>query len=434
MIRPSPPAAGQDPEQPDEPDRLPAEPPGPPGPPGPERRRPPRAVRRRRWRRTVAWAIVGLLAATVAFYAGGGWYFADRLYAQGLSAAAKRAATPTYDIPVRSIGGGTATFVEPNGRPEVGKPGVWGVRWPGGYGIAGPITARAGSAVTRDFRLVTGTPPAAGSTVGFDDSVYPVNPKVGAGLDFRNVSYPGPLGRYPAWLVPGTASTWVITVHGNSLSRLDTIKVVPTLHSMGLPVLMASYRNDPGAPSAPDGQLGYGRTEWPDLQAAVRYALDNGARRVVLLGYSMGGAVVVSFLLHSALASEVSAAVLDAPVLDFSAAVDLGASQQRLPVLGLPLPASLTWVAKELAAIRYGVGWSRLDYLHRAGQLKTPILLFQGGADRTVPPSGSDALARARPDLVTYVRVPGADHLEEWNLNPIRYDATLRAFLTAHGG
>lgn len=400
----------------------------------PPEQRSTRPPQRRRWRRALWWAIAALLVATVAFYAGGGWFFSNRLYAQGLSGAAKRAAVPTYDIPVRSIAGGTATFVEPAGRPEVGKPGVWGVRWPGGYGIAGPITARAGPVVTRDFRVVTGTVPAAGSSVGFDDSVYPVNPKVGAGLDFRNVSYPGPLGRYPAWLVPGTASTWVITVHGNSLSRLDTIKVVPTLHSMGLPVLMASYRNDPGAPSAPDGQLGYGRTEWPDLQAAVRYALDNGAHRVVLLGYSMGGAIVVSFLLHSALASAVSAAVLDAPVLDFSAAVDLGASQQRLPVVGLPLPGSLTWVAKELAAIRYGVDWSRLDYLRRAGQLKTPILLFQGGADRTVPPSGSDALAQARPDLVTYVRVPGADHLEEWNLNPTRYDATLRAFLTAHDG
>ena len=47
--------------------------------------------RRRRWP-IVAVALVVVLAAV--FYLGGGWYFSGRLYQQGLSGAAKRAAGP----------------------------------------------------------------------------------------------------------------------------------------------------------------------------------------------------------------------------------------------------------------------------------------------------------------------------------------------------
>jgi uncharacterized protein len=52
--------------------------------------------------------------------------------------------------------------------------------------------------------------------------------------------------------------------------------------------------------------LRYGLTEWRDLAAAAQYALARGARRLLLVGYSMGGAIVVSFLEHSPLAARVA--------------------------------------------------------------------------------------------------------------------------------
>jgi hypothetical protein len=135
---------------------------------------------------------------------------------------------------------------------------------------------------------------------------------------------------------------------------------------------------------------------------------------VLLVGYSMGGAVVVSFLERSVLAARVAGVVLDAPMLDFGRSVDLGASRQRLPLVGLPLPQSLTDVATWIAGWRYGVDWGSLDYLHRAGKLQAPILLFHGSADTRVPVATSDQLARLGHD-VTYVRVAGADHLDSWS-------------------
>jgi alpha-beta hydrolase superfamily lysophospholipase len=381
--------------------------------------------RRRRWP-IVALALVVVLAAV--FYLGGGWYFSGRLYQQALSGAAKRAARPAYNLSVVAVTPATVTLRVPTGPGQLLSPGVWGLQWPTGYGQVSRIVARGQGTVTRAFRLVTGAPLAAGAGVALDNKAFPRDPRVGLGIAFRDVAYRGPLGSYPAWLISGSTDTWAILVHGNALDRLDTIKVVPALHRLGLPVLMISHRNDAGAPQDPSGMLRYGLTEWQDLAAAVQYALLHGARRVLLVGYSMGGATVASFLERSPLAARVAGAILDSPMTDFSRAVDHGAARQTLPLVGLPLPQSLTDVAKWIAGWRYGVDWGSLDYLDGAAKLQAPILLFQGTADKRVPAATSDELARRARD-VTYVRVAGADHLDSWNLDPARYDRAVQAFV-----
>ena len=384
-----------------------------------------RRRRRRRWP-IVALAVVVVLAGV--FYLGGGWYFSGRLYQQGLSGAAKRAARPTYDLSVTAVTSGTVTLRVPTDPDQLLTPGVWGLQWPTGYGQVTRIVARGQATVTRAFHQLTGAPLVAGARVALDNKAFPQNPHVGLGIGFHDVTYRGPLGSYPAWLIPGSGDTWAVVVHGNAMDRLDTIKVVPALHRLGLPVLMISYRNDAGAPPDPSGMLRYGLTEWRDLAAAVQYALARGARRLLLVGYSMGGAIVVSFLEHSPLATRVAGVILDSPMTDFSRAVDHGASRQRLPLVGLPLPQSLTDVAKWIAGWRYGVDWRSLDYLRGVTKLQAPILLFQGTADRTVPATTSDELARLARG-VTYVRVAGADHLDSWNLEPARYDRAVQAFV-----
>jgi alpha-beta hydrolase superfamily lysophospholipase len=386
------------------------------------------ANQRRRWRRWPIAAVASVTVLTAVFYLGGGWYFSDYLYQHALSGAAKRAAKPTYNLTVAAVAPATVTLRIPTDPGQLLTPGVWGIQWPTGYGQITRIMARGDGTVTRGFRQMTGAPLVAGTRVALDNKAFPNNPRVGLGIPVHDVAYPGPLGSYPAWFVPGSLDTWAILVHGNSMDRLDTVKIVPTLHRLGLPVLMISYRNDAGAPNDPSGMLRYGLTEWRDLAAAVQYALAHGARSVVLVGYSMGGGIAASFLERSPLAAQVSGVILDSPMMDFSRAVDLGASKQRLPLVGLPLPQSLTDVAKWMAGWRYGVDWSSLDYLKAAARIHAPMLLFQGTADQTVPAATSDELARVARG-VTYVRVRGADHLDSWNLDPARYDQAVQAFV-----
>lgn len=376
------------------------------------------------------WLILIVAMAALLFYGLGGWYFSGQLDKLALSGAARRSLTPTYSIPIAAVTPESITLNISSSTPkEANQSGTWGLEWPSGYGQISTIVQQSPNAVERVFHLVTGSLPAVGQKAAIDVDAYPDNPITALGVKYTNVYYNGPLGKYPAWFIPGAKSTWAITVHGNGMTRLDGMKILPVLHQMGLPVLMITYRNDPGAPESKSDTLRYGLTEWQDLQASVNYALSHGAHHVVLLGYSMGGAVVINFMYKSPLAKDVSAVVLDAPLLNFSTTVNFGASQMDLPLVGLPLPQSLTDVAKWMATVRYGVEWGQLNYLSKDKQLKTPILLFQGLGDKTVPPSTSNALARDRPHLVTYITTNGAGHLESWNFHPFRYDTEVGNFL-----
>jgi hypothetical protein len=104
--------------------------------------------RRRRWP-IVALAMLLVLAAV--FYLGGGWYFSGRLYQQALSGAAKRAAKPTYHLNVVAVAPGTVTLGVPADPDQLLTPGVWGLRWPTGYGQVSTIMARGQGTVTRAF-------------------------------------------------------------------------------------------------------------------------------------------------------------------------------------------------------------------------------------------------------------------------------------------
>jgi acetyl esterase/lipase len=189
------------------------------------------------------------------------------------------------------------------------------------------------------------------------------------------------------------------------------LRILPLLGELGLPSLVITYRNDPEFGDIEDGRYAYGQTEWQDVAAALDYARQAGAERFVLLGNSMGGAIVLALLLQPDYARFVDAAVLDAPVTDLRSTVRFRARQRELPDL-------FTSAALRFATWRNGIDWEAMDYLARAGDLQTPLLLFHGDADRTVPVSTSDRLAAERPDLVTYRRLPGVEHAQAWNADP----------------
>ena len=196
--------------------------------------------------------------------------------------------------------------------------------------------------------------------------------------------------------MPGqdVSDTWVIVVHGNSLSAADGLRMVPILTGAGYPTLVATYRNDPGAPADPSGKLRYGLTEWEDLEAMVRYALDEGSDGVVLDGYSMGGAVIMAFLQRSELADQVRAVILDAPMLDFSETVDDNASREEIAP-GVPLPSSLTDVAKWIAAKRFDVDWDGAELPGRYRCVRATCRSWCSTGRRT-PPCRSPPAASSR--------------------------------------
>jgi hypothetical protein len=378
--------------------------------------------RRRRWPWIVAGVVVALI---VVFHAAGGWYFAGLLRSDGFDPAGPQAYVDATAGPVTDD---AITLIPVDDATEPGREGLYGLKWVDGYGQIGEISAVDDAGIVRSFELLEGAAPSPGTEMDVMGWSWPADPARAHGYVYETVQYDSELGPMDAWLVPGTESTWAIYVHGKGVDLREGLRILPTLHEAGMPVMLINYRNDAGQPEDPSGIYHYGQTEWRDLEGAVEFATDAGAERVVLVGASTGGAVISSFLLESDLAKSVDAVVLDSPNLDFGQVVDVEASERSLPGIGLPVPATLTWTAKTIAAVQLGISWDDLDYVSRADEFEVPILVIHGTNDGTVPIETSRRLAEARPDLVTLVETD-AGHVLSWNVGPAAYADAIENFL-----
>jgi len=256
------------------------------------------------------------------------------------------------------------------------------------------------------------------------------------GLPYENVTVTTPLGPAPAWLVPAAdeeSERWVILVHGRAVRRAETLRAVAPFRAAGYHSLLVSYRNDGEAPHSPDYRYALGEREWIDVDAAMAYAIARGAREIVLMGWSMGGATVLQALTRSPRAALVTGVVLDSPVVDWIATLDFQARMRRLPGV-------VRWGVYTLIRSRWGrvvtglaepLDLARLDFVTRAAELDRPILLLHSVDDGFVPATASIALAAARPDIVTFEEFPVARHTKLWNYDRTRWEDAIVNWLAA---
>jgi alpha-beta hydrolase superfamily lysophospholipase len=252
-------------------------------------------------------------------------------------------------------------------------------------------------------------------------------------VEYEDIEIDTELGAAPAWLVPsrGRSSRWMIGVHGRAVRRQETLRSVPVFREAGYTSLLVSYRNDGDAPRSPDHRYALGDSEWRDIEAAMRYAIEHGAKHIVLMGWSMGGATVLQALTRSPLAEHVSGVVLDSPVVDWVTALEYQGVANRLPKpiqWGVIRLLTKPW-AGLITGQREPIDLERLDIVRRADELHTPILLLHSDDDGYVPSTASRALAVARPDIVTFEPFEIARHTKLWNYDEPRWNAVIARFL-----
>ena len=369
-------------------------------------------------RRRLALGLGGLVVSLIGVIFGIGWYYSGLIDSGGLKV---KHDPEEYAVEVTNLDDGLITLLLPRGKDPRDDPTTVGIEWPDGYGRVGKIVEVNGAEVMRIYERIEGSI-SVGDMVRFDKFAFPGDPESAHGFSFEEIVFASPVGELPAWYLVGSDNTWAIFVHGKGSSQGEALRMLPVMGDARLPSLVITYRNDDGVPEDPSGRYQYGRTEWVDLEAAAKYALDNGADDLLLVGYSMGGGIVASFLSRSPLADRVVGVILDSPMLDFEATVDLAAGRRNLPGI-------LTTLAKRITGFRFDVNWGELDYLKRSEDILAPVLLFHGDADETVPVSVSITLAERLPDLVTYVPFSGAPHVGSWNMDPERYETAVREFV-----
>lgn len=255
-------------------------------------------------------------------------------------------------------------------------------------------------------------------------------------LPFTSELIGSAVGPCPAWLFPaGDGQVWVIQVHGRGTTRAECLRAVPVFHSLGITSLVVSYRNDGEAPRSRAGTYALGATEWRDVDAAVGFARRRGARRIVLMGWSMGGAIALQLELNSAHRDVLAGLILESPVVDWRVVLGYQAKLLRLPaaVTGLAIGALQTEWATPMTGAGGAIPFDRLDAVSRAAELQHPILILHSDDDGFVPSDASHDLVVARPDLVEMQVFEVARHTKLWNYDQERWSDSIRGWLERQG-
>ena len=257
---------------------------------------------------------------------------------------------------------------------------------------------------------------------------YRGDPQEAFGLPFETITIDGELGPAETWYVPGTRSDGdlvAVYVHGVAGAREDGYRHLGLLHGAGISTALISYRNDEAAPASPDGHYAFGITEWRDLESVVVAMRERGYQRVLLVGESMGGAIVGQFLRRSAQAEHVAGIALDAPALDFRATLAFIGGRA-----GALFPHLVTEVAMAMFRLEGPVDLSQADVRAEIVDFDGPLFIAHGTGDTVVPVSITDGIVTRRRGM-TFLLRSGGDHLLSYIEDPERYARVFDGFLGA---
>ncbi|MDR2998432.1 MAG: lysophospholipase [Microbacterium sp.] len=348
-------------------------------------------------------------------------------------ATARRVVTPTarsMDTEILAVDTGAQT-IELRRTPDTELPGRYGLFTTGTYGYVklGAVLSADQRKVRRKLLTQIDIGAKVDRAAAFSGWYYSTPAELH--LPYETVLIGSPAGPCPAWLFPAApnaaasgppaSKTWVIQVHGRGTTRAECLRAVPVFHSLGMPTLVVSYRNDGEAPRSRGGSYALGASEWRDVDAAIGHALRHGAERILLMGWSMGGAIALQASVNSAHREAIVGMVLDSPVVDWRTVLRFQAREAGLvePLPALAMEALSTPWSARLGGAEQAIPFDSLDMVARASELSVPILILHSDDDGFVPSDASHALAAERPDLVTMPTFTVARHTKLWN-----YDQT----------
>lgn len=377
----------------------------------------------------VALALAGAMAAVLASASGLGLMIARRLTAPP---SARR-----FDLTIRGVerdGDRQAIVLDRTDQTE--SSGVFTLLFPDGswLQLSTEVLDRGPGRVAR---IVTGTAP--GFTPSADErgswsGIYFMTP-ADADLSAHDVGISTPSGIAPAWLIDGNdepSMTWAIHIHGLGSPRAGTLRGVQVATEQGYTSLVVTYRNDSEGPRSGGGRSTLGATEVDDVDTSIQYAIDHGARQIVLFGWSMGAQVALQLAARPQYRQLIAALVLESPVLDWIATIKANCARAGLPasagILALPWLTS-PFLARAIG-LRGRIPLSDLDWIARLRELAVPTLILQGEDDDSAPAAVSRKLAALRPDLVQ-LELFDAEHTMTWNSDQERWRSTVAAWLTA---
>ena len=243
-------------------------------------------------------------------------------------------------------------------------------------------------------------------------------------------TYPAPegvleakVGKTPVWATPGLldgrpSRVAFVLAHGYGGTRATWNGLLKDLQKAGIDAVVPAM---PGQDANPDPTVGFGRKEARTILECAAWAREKGAKRVVGLGISLGGAAMW-------LASEEEPETLDGVVSDASFA-QFDEAMNRLFSYRLPFPGGATlltpvvWFARGMS----GIDPTKIRPIDAAAKWRgKPALVIQGDADQLIVPSNGRRLSEAAGCPLWLV--PGANHAQDYLTDPEGYAKRVIAF------
>ncbi|GEL15250.1 alpha/beta hydrolase [Pediococcus cellicola] len=216
----------------------------------------------------------------------------------------------------------------------------------------------------------------------------------------------------------------VILAHGYHHAHEQMIPYAKLFMDLGYNVLMPDARGH----GISDGNIiGFG---WLDRRDYIKWIKEVNARsktpqKIVLFGISMGAATVLATAGEADLPDNVVAVVEDS---GFSSA-----QKEFSYRLGhhYYLPPFLSTFVSLMTSVTGGYSLKEADIAHQAANIKIPVLMIHGDADRYVP---IEMMAEIKASLAKQLpkeshRVSGVDHVASRKHDPKKYHQTIETFL-----
>lgn len=303
---------------------------------------------------------------------------------------------------------------------------------PAGHARLGPVLKRAGREALREVVQVDQGTLEVGAKGRMTGWWYTSPAELGYRVE--QVQYESELGPMDAWIVHPKwkrKKRYAIHTHGRGARPAETFRGLAPLARAGITSIVIAYRNDAGQPTAHGGRYGMGISESRDIDAAIAMALDRGAERVTLVGWSMGGTASLYAANRGQFRNYIDGIVLDSPGSDWQAILRSHAAARGVPRCIAEAGMALIRRGAVMSGEPGGIDFDSITPDSFADELTVPVLLLASPDDRFVPWDGSQRIAERRPDLVQFKSMPGAGHVRLWNVDPEGWEQTVLTFVNA---
>lgn len=238
----------------------------------------------------------------------------------------------------------------------------------------------------------------------FPERALQATPEV-AGLEYEEVRFPAADGvRLHGWLLPGKEEQpLLLFAHGNAGNISHRIDNLVHFQRLGLTVFIFDYRGY----GLSEGQISE-QGSYNDMRGALAWLQQRGwkPQQMIYFGRSLGAAVA----LQLAVEEPPAGLVLESA---FTSIAGMGWHHQPLTY------ALLGWWALS----------SQYNNLIKIGQIRCPLLIFQGEQDRIVPLKMARKLYARAPKPKTLYLIPGADHNDTYHVGGAPYWEQWRTFI-----